>query len=328
MLVGVRAATTVGDHVGELNLRIANLLGSAPASTSDAGNVIPTAQVSKLTPSLVTLYQRFTDLVALRFDVPRFGWSPAVVAVLRLPATDTLPNARLSGVSCVSVPISNDALTGPVASPFLSRPTTRPLVRDSGAPAASASVFVPVLMLPPPRSTAPPEPIVYVRPLPASARPAVPESWSVEPVNSVALTGTVSVPRDAPAKMSLFVPVLFTIGCVVATLVEVRFPSSVTWLDLPVNPPKPPPVADVVRGAIETPPVTVRFVVPVSPSRSVPPLFAVPAVPPNVRLRKLMFAVPGAFMSTVDVDEAKFMSTSPNAVPFTAWMFEANAPAS
>ena len=55
MLVGVRCETTVGDHTGELNLRSANLLGSAPASTSAAGNVSATVQVSKLTPSFVTL---------------------------------------------------------------------------------------------------------------------------------------------------------------------------------------------------------------------------------------------------------------------------------
>src|SRR5262249_36635320 len=68
------------------------------------------------------------------------------------------------------------------------------------------------------------------------------------------------------------------------------------------------------------------FVVPVSLRRSVPPLFAVPAVPPNVRLRKLTEAVPTAFMSTVEVEAAKFISRSPNAVPLTAWMFEENAP--
>jgi hypothetical protein len=37
MLVGVREATTTGAHVGELNLRSANALVFAPASTSEAG---------------------------------------------------------------------------------------------------------------------------------------------------------------------------------------------------------------------------------------------------------------------------------------------------
>jgi hypothetical protein len=83
-------------------------------------------------------------------------------------------------------------------------------------------------MLPAPNSIPPPAPIVYVRDVPASARPAVPVSLRIEPVKIVALTGIVSVGREAAAKTSRLVPVPFMIGCVVAVLVEVRLPSSVT----------------------------------------------------------------------------------------------------
>src|ERR1041384_3662949 len=53
MLVAVRWATMAGDQVGELNLRTANAAVLAPASTSVAGNVRPTVQVSNDTPSFV-----------------------------------------------------------------------------------------------------------------------------------------------------------------------------------------------------------------------------------------------------------------------------------
>src|ERR1051325_1402111 len=160
MLVAVRWATMAGDQVGELNLRTANAAVLAPASTSVAANVRPTVQVSNATPSFVTFERRLTDCVGRRNAVATFGSSPAVVNAEMLPPTLTFPNARLTGVSAVSVPISNAAVPGPVASPFFSRPTTRPVVRVNGLPAANASVFVPVLMFPLPRSTAPPEPIV------------------------------------------------------------------------------------------------------------------------------------------------------------------------
>ena len=82
-----------------------------------------------------------------------------------LPGVATLPNERLTGVSSVSEPISNEAVDGPAATGFRSRPTTRPLVRVSAAPVSSASVFAPVTRLALPRAIVPPAPMM----IPASA---------------------------------------------------------------------------------------------------------------------------------------------------------------
>ena len=93
-------------------------------------------------------------------EVARFGWSPAEVEAVRLPGALTFPNATLTGVSSVGVPISKRAAAGPVPTGFWSRPTTRPVLRVSVLPAASASVLAPVVRLALSSCSAPPAPIV------------------------------------------------------------------------------------------------------------------------------------------------------------------------
>ena len=176
---------------------------------------------------------------------------------------------------------------------------------------------------------APLVPSVSVRVVPLKVTPAVLVMLRVDPVKTVALAASVIVCADVPPIMSVLVPVLLTIGWVVAVLVEVRLPCNVMFEVLLVVPPKPPPVLEVVDGLRLTLPVMVTLVVPLLLNDNVPPATPVPAVPPKVILLKVNPTVApevGALRKIALVELAKFIRKSPKVVLSAACMIELKGP--
>ena len=139
-------------------------------------------------------------------ELASWGWSPAVVLAVRVPADVTPTNATDTGAYVDASPTSKVRLGEPVATDFRRLPLTWPAVRDTEPPEATMRVCPPVATMPAVRVSTPvtvasaprvtPAASEMVRPLKVVAK-LPPTDWPVLPPSETVPVPPLKAPVEA-----------------------------------------------------------------------------------------------------------------------------------